>query len=346
MTRPFITLAVLLAGVAPACAMSLADTPLSVFVERAPETSPEEKFVAAGAHFLRGVEIILQARYDAGLPGEMAGLPFMRLPVPENPSPVVPGPTIIKDTLTASLGEFSAARELLAGLDDEKMSAEVRLGDLWFDIDGSGTREPGEGVMEATTMMAPVPKADDDVVIAFDGTDAAWLDAYASLLSGTAQVILAYDPDPVLAEVASSRTVFQREAIAGQFFPDVFLDAAAVVIGTMKNEPDPVMMRKAHTSLLDVIRSNRKFLTLLANETGDDREWIPKDGQDVVFGRQILERALPNQEIGMVKGLTPRDIQAWSAVLDDAEALLRGEKLLPFWRSSKGIDMSLSLIHI
>ncbi len=52
-------------------------------------------------------------------------------------------------------------------------------------------------------------------------------------------------------------------------------------------------------------------------ETDDGREWIPDPRQ---------KGALPNA------GVTQERVDAWLRMLDEADAILAGQKLIPFWR--------------
>ena len=66
-----------------------------------------------------------------------------------------------------------------------------------------------------------------------------------------------------------------------------------------------------------MIQQNRRFWTLVKAETDDRQEWLPN----------------ARQHSGTGMSLPPDTAAHWQAVLDDAEALLTGEKLIPYWRT-------------
>lgn len=336
-------------------AQEFATTPLSNLSSTMNPQKPAEHFVKAGAHFLRGVEIALQARYDYGLSEEMSGLPLLRLGIGENPDPKPIPDGVIKTTLLAVEEELSKAKsELTNAMDAEPFVANIKLGELWFDINSSGTRDEGEGLIDVMSTTAMLPEASKDAIIGFDNSDSYWLDAYASLLTGVSRAIRAYDPDKALTAVISSRKEFEADSFAGEMVPSSFIDAASVVISTLRNEPDKDLGKQSHTSFINVINSNKRFLESLELETDDENEWIPNHKQKITIGefafRDIGQPQFdeaPEDAISEEKpmaprttGLTTREMASWRDVLQDGEDLLTGKKLLAFWRSSKGINVN------
>jgi len=75
-------------------------------------------------------------------------------------------------------------------------------------------------------------------------------------------------------------------------------------------------MLSAQTHLLAMVADNRRFWADVALETDNDKEWIPKDDQKSSLGIE----------------LPPGTGPMWLGVLSDFEALLNGDKLIPFWR--------------
>jgi hypothetical protein len=55
-------------------------------------------------------------------------------------------------------------------------------------------------------------------------------------------------------------------------------------------------------------------------ETDDDNEWIPNPRQTGVIGVKVTQEM----------------IDAWLETLDEAEQILKGKKLIPFWRGKAG----------
>ena len=68
---------------------------------------------------------------------------------------------------------------------------------------------------------------------------------------------------------------------------------------------------------MKVIELSRGSWKLILAETDNDHEWIPGPSQKSV---------IPNLSFN------PEQVAAWQDFLSEAEAILLGKKLLPFWR--------------
>jgi len=71
---------------------------------------------------------------------------------------------------------------------------------------------------------------------------------------------------------------------------------------------------------------SRKSWELIKAETDNNREWIPGANQQSVISNFAM-----NQQ----------RIDTWHKFLDEAEEVLRGQKLIPFWR--RGFDEGVNL---
>jgi hypothetical protein len=301
-----------------------------------PAPTPDEAFALAGLRFLGGVERALQLRWQTGVRADWSELPILRLPIPENPSPRAFAPADVTTLFAGIAADMDAARAALAGVQGD-VGLDIRVGDLWFDIDADGTRDDGEAVFAVAGMslagIAPWGmQMPPDPVIRFDTADAAWLAAYTHFLSAFAEVALAFDPEPVVARVLASAQA--ARALWGDTPPpnamDMMfgrqVDRAAMILLALQQQPDPARARAAHAHLLSMIAENRRFWALVEAEVDNDREWVPND-------RQASGLGLP---------MPPGTGARWQAVLADAEAVLKGELLIPFWRfgAEAGIDIN------
>jgi hypothetical protein len=68
-----------------------------------------------------------------------------------------------------------------------------------------------------------------------------------------------------------------------------------------------------------VVQAKEMWMFILA-ETDDDHEWIPNPRQTSVVGVKVTQEM----------------IDAWLETLDEAEQVLKGKKLIPFWRGKVG----------
>ena len=79
-------------------------------------------------------------------------------------------------------------------------------------------------------------------------------------------------------------------------------------------------MSKVLAHLQAMIKNSKQMWTFYDAETDNDHEWIPNLKQTSAIGVPVSK--------------TMRS--AWAATIDEADQLLSGKKLLPFWRGSEG----------
>jgi hypothetical protein len=295
----------------------------------------EDLFALAGLRFLGGVEAALQLRWQTGVRADWSELPILRLPIPENPAARPFVPADFTTLLTGLDADMDSARATLTELADKPFALEIRIADLWFDINMNGTRDEGEDVASvagltlggARMIAVPVP----DPVIRFDTADAAWLTAYTHFLSGFVSTALAYEPEPAIRRVMDSSAAIY--ALWGDTPPPNALDMMfgrqvdriAMVLFALSKTPDKTLALDAHGHFLSMIKENRRFWGLVEVEEDNDREWVPND-------RQVS---------GLGLNVPPGTGERWQAVLADAEAVLKGEALIPHWRfgAEAGINL-------
>ncbi len=75
-----------------------------------------------------------------------------------------------------------------------------------------------------------------------------------------------------------------------------------------------------------MIALSRESWKFILAETDDDHEWVPSPKQHTVMPGGAVT-------VAMVKG--------WMDFLDEAQAILKGEKLIPFWRrrDDRGVNL-------
>ncbi len=299
-----------------------------------------DRFALGGVRFLKTVEGALQLRWQTGLSEQLGMLPFLRLPIPENPSPVAFDPSAIT-TLFSNVGTgMDRARAPLADIaPGADFGVEINLADLWFDINANNTRDAGEDMLAVAGPMIlgwqweSRDPATTPATIRFDGADAAWLSAYTHLLGGLSDIVVAYDPTAPITRSNESRAAMAK---LGQLAPDpIFgmggggsmdaVDYIAVIFATLNQTPDKARMASAHTHLLAMVADNRRFWAEVVLETDNVNEWLPNDTQVSALGVD----------------LPPGTGTMWLGVLSDFEAMLKGEKLVPYWRVSgpAGVDV-------
>lgn len=304
--------------------------------------SDEERFAIAGLEFLNALSRVYQLRWEVGMPGEFDMMFGMAGRVPENSETRPLDPAEITALLGDTLGAMERARAALAGIPEESdFGLVLRFGDLWIDLDRDGQRAEYEDFAEMVGVTIwgwqwmreaerrPLPE------IRFDAADAAWLAAYTHLISGSSEMILAYDPEPSITRVfeATAKLRITSEASPDDFRG--FIDLFAIVDGMLRHEPDAARTVAARDHFLSMVAENRRFWARVATEADNNREWIPNDNQLSATG------------IPFPKGVG----DSWLQVLDDAEGLLTGRLAAPYWdvsgvvmgaaaRAPNGIDVS------
>jgi hypothetical protein len=79
-------------------------------------------------------------------------------------------------------------------------------------------------------------------------------------------------------------------------------------------------MAAAHVHLKSMLTQSRAVWKHALDETDDDHEWIPNANQSSLILNVRVSRQM---------------IDEWHEFLDEADALLGGTKLIPFWRGSE-----------
>lgn len=303
-----------------------------------PEPALEDIFAIGGLHFLAGIERALQLQWRTGMDeaaggaGDVLGVPLLRLPLPPNPAPDPFQGAMVSQLFADLDADMQSARAALATLPEgEEFGLELSFSDIWFDVNANGARDAGE---EALLLIGPQllgwqwqdpDPAAPPLVVRFDAADAAWLAAYTHVLSGIANTILSYDPAASIDRAIAARVALKvRPPRPDAYDIDAsigsFLDAFAMLEGAVNQQPDTARALGAKEHFLAMIAENRRFWTLVAQETDDDREWVPNDRQTSALGF-----ALP-----------PGTGDTWLGVLADGEALLQGRLLVPYWRGVDG----------
>jgi hypothetical protein len=307
-----------------------------------PSPTDEEKFALGGLRFLRAIEISFQIRWQNGMTDRTGMLPLLRLPVPDNPSPAPFDPASVAEIFRQAETTLTSAHQVLKTIPDTAdFGLTINLGDLWFDVNANATRDPEEGLLDIAGpallgwQWSQRDPATPAPVIRFDVADAAWLAAYAHGLQAISQVALAYDPTEPVTRILATRDSLQQH---GPLPPDMImgnqgdglqtLDTVAILLAALNQQPDLAPMSAARDNLLAAIAQNRIFWTRVAAETDNQAEWLPNAKQTSALGLTL-----------------PPDTGAvWQGVLADGEALLKGEKLVPYWRSGDGAGINLAKV--
>ncbi|MBA3315106.1 MAG: hypothetical protein M3552_02810 [Planctomycetota bacterium] len=297
----------------------------------------QAKYGLGIVHVLRAVENLAQNLHRYGLRSQSPKLPFVRLPVPQNPKPEPLDYLKWRAVLQQLIDDLETASASLSAVDDPNVKLTLPVGMVRLDLDGDGTATDDETFWKVFTAVAwRAAKLDENqkrFPIGFDAADVHWMIGYTHLLRAMAEAWLAHDTEeffnvtaPVFfAGAASPPDVLGREENAGGFNVDQFADAI-LAVHLMHFEPvEPERMRAARKHLLTMIAESRKVWELALAETDDDREWIPNARQTSLTPLTVTDEI----------------VAGWKQFLDEAEDVLEGRKLIPHWRvkGERGIDL-------
>ena len=296
--------------------------------------------------FLGGIEEFAQTTYSYGVRnfGQDFGMmmPLLAVPVRQNPDPQ----PVSAEDVVSMLERFEEALAevdgILKPIGDAEAGMPLRIGTVHMDLNGDGELTEDEGLWRfyeaLTSRQRRFQPQDDDApgvqdqakqfVLGLDTADAYWLRGYCQLMSGVVDVVLAYDgtelfnrtahlffekpvtPYPWLQEVVQDDD--------GGFNEEVIFDFVAAL--HLINQPlrDAERMPAAHAHFMECIAISRLSWKSILAETDNENEWVPGPAQTGVIG----------------VNLSQEQVDAWLGFLDEAEAILGGEKLLPFWRGN------------
>ncbi len=313
------------------------------------------RFQLGTVQLFRAVEQLAQEGARYGVLSNALAVPFVRIGG-FGESRDEPEPVTYQD-VRAMIGRFhtgvAAAEKTLAAVESDELDWRLDFSQVAFDLNGDGDRKPAERLDSLFRMVAgmrrplrrpPVETIPEPIVVDFDAADVYWLRGYCHVLQALADMTLAYDHDRLFeltahAFFANPQTDYVRKQdgrikhsqnTSRQFWGgwEGIADLIAAIHLMDFKLIEPRRMESAREHLLEVIELSRQSWKLIDQETDNRNEWIPGAGQKSV---------IPGLQAG------PDQIDAWREFLDEAEQLLNGDKLLPFWRSgfTEGVNLRL-----
>jgi hypothetical protein len=307
----------------------------------------EVRFGLGAVRLLRAVERLGQAFYRHGYCADrtLGILTFVGAPQPPslggctNPDPSPIDYEKVRAILQLLLGDLQRVEETLAPIRDAGVKLPIPIGLVRMDLNGDGVLQDDESLWRQYARMAGAPGGSEsaarEFVIVFDRADVEWLRGYGRLLQALIEAALAYD----------MKELFDRTGhllFAGYESPYAFLrrtgdqkqlgydygsitDLIAFIHLLNFRVREPARMKAAHEHLLAVIEHSRAMWRLVLAETDDDCEWIPSPRQT-----SVLANIRFSQEM----------VDGWQEVLKEIDGLLRGTKLVPFWRNdARGVNL-------
>jgi hypothetical protein len=267
---------------------------------------------------------------------------LFRLNVPENPSPEAIDYAKFRAILDRFVTEMDVAEAALAAADDATAKLPVDMLGVGFDFNSDGKRGADESLAAVLTGMLPMPASADQpssFLVNFDQGDFLWMRGYGRLTSAFAQFLLAHDFEDMFN--ATFHTMFPKAGLplgnrlaelqgqglglTGSGDSDAQLaDVIAMLHLIRWNTVEPARLADVRLRLKAVSELSPKSWAAIRAETDNDREWMPGPKQT---------QALTGSSN------TDDQINGWLAVMSEFGAILDGEKRLPHWRFSGGMNV-------
>jgi hypothetical protein len=305
---------------------------------------PQARFSLGVIQFLAAVERMVQTFHRYGLRPHAGGdmLPFARLPIPDNPRPDPIRYADLRALFVRWTEDLAKAEATLAQVGSADVKLPLHFGLIRLDLNADGKAEPDERLfnlyaqLNAAARNQVTPEAAKAFLITFDQADAVWLRGYCHLLMAMSDVYLAWDAHELFEHTApfffpNAETPFpflrrQPGANRQQLETADILDAVAFIHLVRFPVQEPARLKSALAHLESMIALSHESWKLILAEKDDDHEWVPNTKQ-----HSVMPAGDVNTE--MVKG--------WFEFLDEARAILKGEKLIPFWRGGPESGLNL-----
>jgi hypothetical protein len=301
-------------------------------------TDGVSQFGLGVTQFFQAIESLGRSQYRFGLLGNRRrAIPFMRLPIPENEKPEQISYVLTRSMIQDLVSGLDKAEKTLSRVKPSDLKLPLKIGQIRLDLNGDGVGTDEESVWSMLNALgsggrpADTDAAVNQLVIAFDDGDVLWLRGYCHVMSALGEIVLAYDWKDQFERTAhlfypsvQSPYDFLQAEGAGPFNgfnSQNILDVIALIHTVNYECVEPERMKVALSHLESVIRLSRESWKLINAETDNDREWLPNPRQTAAIGDLRVSQ---------------QNLLGWQAFLDEADAILQGKKLLPFWRGIEG----------
>ena len=295
------------------------------------------RFRLGFVQFLQAVEQLGQAQYRHGLlSSSRLAIPLLRLPLPPNRDPEQLTIDNARAFITNFLIGLKNAEATLSTVKPSNDVLKLDLETVFIDLNGDGEVAGSESVFAiVNTLMRGAGSGlnEDGMQIAFDDGDVLWLRGYCHVMSAFCEVVLAYNWDDLFQRTAhlffpNTKTPYlfllQERPTNAPFTLQNGLDLIAMIHCLHFEVRDRDGLLRALQHLEQVPPLSRESWELINAETDNNREWLPNPRQTAVISPLLR--------------ITPEMQSQWNLFLDEMDAILRGDTLVPFWRGTPGIN--------
>lgn len=300
--------------------------------------SDEDVFSLGILQFIHGIEKLCHGMYQSGLNnalGRNLNLPFLRLPIAENPNPEKATYQSIHRIIELFHKDMELVESTLDHYSGNPISLPIDISTIRIDLNANGTLESGDYFHKVFSFYnrgaERLFRGGNEFIIDFDQADLYWLKGYSHLVMSLSDAILAHDWERVFdqaghlffTKVDSPLSLDPARRTTSSFATWADLIAGVHVMNLPVDNPD--RLKSSHAHLLKTVTYSRKTWELIELESDNKNEWIPGPTQSAATGTRISRE--------MVK--------TWHLFLNELEAILSGQKLIPHWRfpGESGINM-------
>jgi hypothetical protein len=261
----------------------------------------------------------------------------MRELLPQNPEPKELAYADVRKILQTFLDDLAKVDATLAKVVDPNVKLPLHVGLIKVDLFGLG--KPINAAFVLGQIEADLP--DDPVksfVIGFDRGDVDWLRGYCHFLSAWSEVLLAIDGQEMFD--CTAHMFFEKVATPHKFLVEEdrdferfgwwntaqISDIIAFIHLMRFPMKEPKRMQASLAHLDATVLHSRQMWKHYKAEMDDDHEWIPNARQTGVMQVKVTEEM----------------IATWLKTVDEADQVLKGKKLIPFWRGKgdkRGVNL-------
>lgn len=313
----------------------------------------QARFGLGALQFVRSIEHFAQSLYQFGFapkPFIIFGspmTPLMDIPVPRNPHPDQVRYADVRRMFQSLLDDLKIAEATLAEVKDRQVKLPLHFGRIRFDLNADGKTDPDEVAWKIFSAMNPrvvtpdFPQEAEQFLICFDYGDVEWLRGYCHLLSAIAEMVLMYDHHEFFDVIAhrffaNANTSLEMEAFRKKADQLYWQFEISDLISYVHMLRFPLKEKERGAAVIDHIQAvldhSRRSWAAIREETDNDHEWVPNPSQKSVFPRVVVTEAM---------------IKSWLEIVDEAELILKGERLVPHWRlqQNRGFNLRKVLLE-
>ncbi len=290
----------------------------------------EARFGLGAIQFLLAFEHLGTSLHKHGLRTERA-FPGMarqiRELLPQNPDAKEVSYEDVRGIIQTFVDDVNKAEATLAGINDPHVKLPLHVGLIKVDLFGQG--KPVNAAFVMGQIQADLPE--DPVksfVIGFDRGDVHWLRGYCHFLAAGGELLLAVDGQEMFDRTA--HLFFEKVDTPHKFLLEedrnferavwwdarLFSDIIAFIHLMRFPMKEPERMQASLKHLEGTVAQSREMWKHYNAEMDDDHEWIPNADQKGVLQVKVSKEM----------------IATWLSTVDEAEQVLAGKKLVPFWR--------------